>query len=80
MKEKKRFTIAYYKGEEFDRLKLQASHESVKGAVRWCQINYIPLDVVEITEWDTKEDLTPKVLGSCSLDEAHEKKIHSLAF
>ncbi len=76
--EKRRFTIAYYTGEEFDRPKLKETHEGIKEAVRWCQSNYVPLAVVEITEWNTEEKLTPKALGSCSLEDAYESQMESL--
>lgn len=82
--EEKRFTIAYYTGEEFDRPKLKETHESIKGAVRWCQKNYVLISVVKITERqiDGEPDIQgkPNIVGSCSLEEAYEKELHSLDF
>jgi len=76
--EKRRFTIAYYAGEEFDRPKLKEQHEGIKEAARWCQKNYVPLAVVEITEWEAIEVSASNALGSCSLENAYESQMESL--
>jgi hypothetical protein len=73
-----RFKLSYYTGEEFDRPQLKEFHDSIMEAARWCQRNYVPLAVVEITEWDTKDDSTLKALGSCSLEDAYENQMESL--
>jgi len=76
--EKRKFTIAYYTGEEFDRPQLKEQHESIKEAARWCQRNYIPFAVVEITEWKAVENSASIALSSCSLKDAYESQMESL--
>ena len=75
----KRFTITYYTGEEYDRPTLKKSHVSILEVVRWCQKNYLPLEVIKITEIHQKGNSTPRVVGSCSLADAYEGQMQSLA-
>ena len=54
--EHSQFTISYYIGEEYERPQLKENHDSIEEAAIWCQRNYVPLSVVEITEWDLEEN------------------------
>ncbi len=80
--EHSQFTISYYMGEEYDRPELKENHDSIEAAARWCQKNYIPLSVVQITEWNIEGEYDyqgiPEIVTSCNLEEAFESNTKSL--